>query len=132
VSEREARKIAAEYVRPQNQGLELSRFRNQLQRIRREHVQATATPHAADGQNDSGTYPRRHRNYLVPEFGKLSLRDLTSLTASDTGLARQRRVIDHGRAAEVGGRLETESERLRRPGRKQSTGLFRVSLGEIN
>jgi hypothetical protein len=30
---------------------------------------------------------------------------------------RQRRVIDHGRAADVAGRPETESERLHRPGR---------------
>jgi hypothetical protein len=59
VPEREARKIAAEYLRPQNQGLELIRSATNFS----EYVENTykLLLNAADGQNDSRAHSRRYR-----------------------------------------------------------------------
>lgn len=59
VPEREARKIAAEYLRPQNQGLELIGSATNFS----EYVENTYKPLliAADGQNDSKAHSRRYR-----------------------------------------------------------------------
>jgi integrase len=78
VPEREARKIAAEYLRPQNQGLELVGSATNFN----ENVENTYKPLLMPLM--AKTTQDRTRgviaNYLVPEFGKLSLRDLTPLT----------------------------------------------------
>jgi integrase len=78
VPEREARKIAAEYLRPQNQGLELIGSATNFN----EYVDNTYKPLLMPLM--AKTTQERTRgviaNYLVPEFGKLSLRDLTPLT----------------------------------------------------
>jgi integrase len=78
VPEREARKIAAEYLRPQNQGLELIGSATNFT----EYVDNTYKPLLMPLM--AKTTQERTRgviaNYLVPEFGKLSLRDLTPLT----------------------------------------------------
>jgi integrase len=75
--EREARKIAAEYLRPQNQGLELIGSATNFN----EYVDNTYKPLLMPLM--AKTTQERTRgviaNYLVPEFGKLSLRDLTPL-----------------------------------------------------
>jgi len=77
VSEREARKIAAEYLRPQNQGLEMIGSATNFS----EYVENTYKPLLMPLM--AKTTQERTRgviaNYLVPEFGKLSLRDLTPL-----------------------------------------------------
>jgi hypothetical protein len=78
VPEREARKIAAEYLRPQNQGLELIGSATNFS----EYVENTYKPLLMPLM--AKTTQKRTRgvfaNDLVPEFGKLSLRDLTPLT----------------------------------------------------
>jgi integrase len=78
VSEREARKIAAEYLRPQNQGLEMIGSATNFSEYVENTYKALLMPLMAK------TTQERTRgviaNYLVPEFGKLSLRDLTPLT----------------------------------------------------
>jgi hypothetical protein len=77
VPEREARKIAAELVRPQNQGLELVGSATNFS----EYVENTYKPLLMPLM--AKTTQDRTRgviaNYLVPEFEKLSLRDLTPL-----------------------------------------------------
>jgi len=77
VVEREARKIAAEYLRPKNQGLELVGSATNFG----EFVEGTYRPILMPLM--AKTTQQRSRgviaNYLVPEFGKLSLRDLTPL-----------------------------------------------------
>jgi len=78
VPEREARKIAAEYLRPQNQGLELIGSATNFSEYVENTYKSLLMPLMAK------TTQERTRgviaNYLVPEFGKLSLRDLTPLT----------------------------------------------------
>jgi integrase len=78
VPEREARKIAAEYLRPQNQGLKLIGSATNFT----EYVDNTYKPLLMPLM--AKTTQERTRgviaNYLVPEFGKLSLRDLSPLT----------------------------------------------------
>jgi integrase len=78
VSEREVRKIAAEYLRPQNQGLELIGSATNFT----EYVGNTYKPLLMPLM--AKTTQERTRgviaNYLVPEFGKLALRDLSPLT----------------------------------------------------
>jgi len=78
VPEREARKIAAEYLRPQNQGLELIGSATNFSEYVENTYKSLLMPLMAKTTQD------RTRgviaNYLVPEFGKLSLRDLTPLT----------------------------------------------------
>ena len=77
VPEREARKIAAEYLRPQNQGLESVGSATNFE----EFVEGTYKPITMPLM--AKTTQDRSRgviaNYLVPEFGELSLRDLTPL-----------------------------------------------------
>jgi len=78
VPEREARKIAAEYLRPQNQGLELIGSATNFSEYVENTYKSLLMPLMAK------TTQERTRgviaNYLVPEFGKLSLRELTPLT----------------------------------------------------
>ena len=78
VSEREARKIAAEYLRPQNQGLEMIGSATNFSEYVENTYKALLMPLMAK------TTQERTRgviaNYLVPEFGKLALRDLSPLT----------------------------------------------------
>jgi hypothetical protein len=78
VPEREARKIAAEYLRPQNQGLELIGSASNFT----EFVDNTYKPLLMPMMGK--TTQERTRgviaNYLVPELGKLALRDLSPLT----------------------------------------------------
>ena len=78
VPEREARKIAAEYLRPQNQGLELIGSATNFNEYVENTYKSLLMPLMAKTTQD------RTRgviaNYLVPEFGELSLRDLTPLT----------------------------------------------------
>jgi hypothetical protein len=77
VPEREARKIAAEYLRPQNQGLELIGSATNFSEYVENTYKSLLMPLMAK------TTQERTRgviaNYLVPEFGKRSLRDLTPL-----------------------------------------------------
>ena len=78
VSEREARKIAAEYLRPQNQGFQLVGSATNFNGYVENTYKPLLMPLMAK------TSQERARgviaNYLVPEFGKLSLRNLTPLT----------------------------------------------------
>jgi integrase len=78
VSEREARKIAAEYLRPQNQGLEMIGSATNFSEYVENTYKALLMPLMAK------TTQERTRgviaNYLVPEFGRLALRDLSPLT----------------------------------------------------
>jgi len=78
VPEREARKIATEYLRPQNQGLEPIGSATNFSKYVENTYKSLLMPLMAK------TTQERSRgviaNYLVPEFGKLSLRDLTPLT----------------------------------------------------
>jgi integrase len=79
VPEREARKIAAEYLRPLNQGLETIGSATNL----RFYVEKTYIPVVMPLMAKS-TQDRSEgviRNYLIPAFGKLCLRDLTPLVA---------------------------------------------------
>jgi hypothetical protein len=77
VPEREARKIAAEFLRPQNQGLELVGSATNFNEYVENTYKRLLMPLMAKTTQD------RSRgviaNYLVPEFGKLALRDLTLL-----------------------------------------------------
>jgi integrase len=78
VPEREARKIAAEYLRPLNQGLESIGSATNFT----VYVEKTYTPVVMPLLAKS-TQERSEgviRNYLIPAFGKLCLRDLTTLT----------------------------------------------------
>jgi ATP-dependent helicase/nuclease subunit A len=77
VPEREARKIAAEYLRPQNQGLDSVGSATNFEEFVEGTYKPLIMPLLAKTTQD------RSRgviaNYLEPEFGELSLRDLTSL-----------------------------------------------------
>ena len=78
ISEREAKKIAAEYLRPMNQGLEslgsVTNFSN--------YVEDTYKPIVLPlmASSTKSRYVGIIKNYLEPTFGKLSLRDLTPLS----------------------------------------------------
>ncbi len=78
MSEREAKKIAAEYLRPMNQGLEslgsVTNFSN--------YVEDTYKPIVLPlmASSTKSRYVGIIKNYLEPTFGKLSLRDLTPLS----------------------------------------------------
>jgi len=76
--EREARKVAAEYLRPLNQGLESIGSATNFN----EYVETTYKPVLLPLM--ATTTQDRYRgiiaNYLVPAFGKLCLRDVTTLT----------------------------------------------------
>jgi ATP-dependent helicase/nuclease subunit A len=77
VSEREARKIAAEHLRPQNQGLELVGSATNFNEYVENTYKSIIMPLMAKTTQDRSRGVMT--NYLVPEFGKLSLRDLTPL-----------------------------------------------------
>jgi integrase len=78
VSEREARKIAAEYLRPVNQGLELIGSATNFNEFVENTYKPVLLPLMAKTTQDR--YRGVIANYLVPEFGRLCLRDLTPLT----------------------------------------------------
>jgi integrase len=77
-SEREALKLAAEHVRPINQGLETIGGATNF----RQYVESTYIPVALSGM--ASTTQNRYQgvinNYLVPAFGKLSLLQVTPAT----------------------------------------------------
>ncbi len=78
MSAREAQKVADEYLRPLNQGLETIGSATNFQH----YVETTYKPVIMPGMAKS-TQSRTNgvlRNYLVPAFGKLCLRDLSRLS----------------------------------------------------
>jgi integrase len=78
VPEREARKIAAEYLRPLNQGLESIGSATNFNHYVDTTYIPVVMPLVAKSTRDRSEGVIR--NYLVPAFGKLCLRDLTPLT----------------------------------------------------
>jgi hypothetical protein len=78
VPEREARKIAAEYLRPLNQGLEsIGSATNFTVYVEKTYIPVVMPLMAKSTQERSEGVIR---NYLIPAFGKQSLRDLTVLS----------------------------------------------------
>ena len=78
VPEREARKIAAEYLRPLNQGLEsIGSATNFSVYVEKTYIPVVMPLMAKSTQERSEGVIR---NYLIPAFGKLCLRDLTPLS----------------------------------------------------
>jgi integrase len=78
MSEREVRKIAAEYLRPMNQGLQaIGSAVNFAQYVQQEYM-TVVMPLFAKSTRDR--YEGVLNNYLLPAFGGLSLRDLTALS----------------------------------------------------
>jgi hypothetical protein len=78
MSAREAQKVADEYLRPLNQGLETIGSATNFQH----YVETTYKPVIMPGMAKS-TQSRTKgviRNYLIPAFGKLCLRDLSRLS----------------------------------------------------
>lgn len=76
--EREARKVAAEYLRPMNQSLEtFGSATNFNQYVEKTYLPTIMPLMARSSRNRSEGVIR---NYLLPAFGKLCLRDLTPLT----------------------------------------------------
>jgi small subunit ribosomal protein S28e len=77
-TEREARKMAAEFLRPMNQGLapigSATRFEDYVEMVYR----TTSMPLMAKSTRDR--YDGIIKNYLTPAFGGKCLRDLTPLT----------------------------------------------------
>ncbi len=78
IPEREAKKIAAEFLRPMNQGLapigSATRFEEYVETVYR----STVLPLMAKSTRDR--YEGVIKNYLLPAFGSKCLRDLTPLT----------------------------------------------------
>jgi integrase len=78
VPEREVKKMAAEFLRPMNQGLapigSATKFEEYVETV----YQSTLLPVMAKSTRDR--YQGVIRNYLVPAFGSKCLRDLTTLT----------------------------------------------------
>jgi len=78
VPEREARKIAAEFLRPLNQGLEsIGSATNFAVYVEKTYIPVVMPLMAKSTQERSEGVIR---NYLIPAFGKLCLRDLTVLS----------------------------------------------------
>jgi hypothetical protein len=77
MSEREVRKIAAEYLRPLNQGLETIGSATNFQHYVEETYIPLVMPLLAKTTQDR--YQGVLRNYLVPAFGQFCLRDQTTL-----------------------------------------------------
>jgi integrase len=75
---REVQKIASEYLRPLNQGLETIGSATNFE----QYVEGTYRPVAMPGMAKStrSRYNGVIRNYLIPAFGKLCLRDLPRLS----------------------------------------------------
>jgi hypothetical protein len=78
MSDREVRKVAAEVVRPINQGLESIGSATNFG----EYVNATYIPVSLPvmAKSTQDRYRGVIRNYLIPAFGKLCLRDLSPMT----------------------------------------------------
>jgi len=76
--EREVKKLAAEYLRPINQGLESIGSATNLTYYVENTYKPVMMPLLAKTTQDR--YRSVIANYLVPTFGKLCLRDLTPLT----------------------------------------------------
>jgi len=78
VPEREVRKIAAEYLRPLNQGLETLGSATNFQQYVERTYEPTVLPVLAKSTRcrSQGVIG----NYLLPAFGEMSLRDITPLT----------------------------------------------------
>jgi len=78
IPEREARRMAAEFLRPMNQGLtpigSATKFEDYVENVYR----STALPLMAKSTRER--YESVIRNYLKPTFGSTCLRDLTPLT----------------------------------------------------
>jgi integrase len=78
IPEREAKKMAAELLRPMNQGLvpigSATKFEEYVEKI----YKSTLLPLLAKSTRDR--YEGVVKNYLMPAFGSKCLRDLTSLT----------------------------------------------------
>ena len=78
VPEREARKIAAEFLRPLNQGLEsIGSATNFTVYVEKTYIPVVMPLMA---KSTRGRSEGVIRNYLIPAFGKLCLRDLTVLS----------------------------------------------------
>ena len=78
IPEREIRKIAAEYLRPMNQGLSLTNSAASFVSFVDQVYRTTVMPLLAKSTQDR--YQEIIENYLRPQFGDLCLRDPTSLT----------------------------------------------------
>ena len=78
MGEREARKVAAETLRPLNQGLEIIGSATKFQDFVEEIYIPVTLPLMA--KSTQARYRGIIRNYLTPNFGKLCLRDMTVLT----------------------------------------------------
>jgi integrase len=77
-SERDARRLAAEHLRPLNQGLESVGAAVNFQNYVEKHFIPLVMPQYA--QTTKQRYQGVLDNYLIPVFGKLCLRDLTLMT----------------------------------------------------
>src|SRR5579864_4416772 len=77
-SEREVKKIAAELLRPQNQGLVSVGSATSFNYYVENEYEGTVLPLMAKATQDR--YRGIIENYLNPSFGKMCLRDLTALT----------------------------------------------------
>ena len=77
-SEKDARRQAAEHLRPLNQGLESIGAAVNFQHYAEKHYIPLVMPLLAKSTQDR--YQGRLDNYLIPAFGELSLRDLTPMT----------------------------------------------------
>jgi len=78
MNEREVRKIAAEYLRPLNQGLETIGSATNFQHYVEETYIPLVMPLLA--RTTQGRYIGVLKNYLLPAFGRASLRDLTPIS----------------------------------------------------
>jgi len=78
MSEREVLKVAAEYMRPLNQGIQAIGSATNFQSYVTETYIPVVMPLLAKSTRER--YDGVIENYLVPAFGKLCLRDLTPLT----------------------------------------------------
>jgi hypothetical protein len=78
MSEREVRKVAAEYMRPLNQGMQgIGSATSFAQYVQQEYMQVVM-PLLAKSTRDR--YEGVLKNYLLPTFGELCLRDLSPLS----------------------------------------------------
>ena len=77
-SERDARRLAAEYVRPLNQGLDsVGSATNFAHFVEKTYIPLTMPLLASSTR---GRYQGVLDNYLLPQFGRMTLRDLTPVT----------------------------------------------------
>jgi integrase len=78
IPEREAKKMAAEFLRPMNQGLAPIGSATEFEEYVETVYRSTLLPLLAKGTRDR--YEGVIKNYLMPAFGSKCLRDLTPLT----------------------------------------------------